>query len=80
MSPQKIVMPIIKKHFKIIYNRKTIEQFIILTKQYIEISLKHEPLRKCAFTFLGSFSIISLKSSNACSYFFNFKSINVNKY
>lgn len=38
---------------------------MILTKQYIDISLKHDPLRKCALTFFGSLSITTLRSSNA---------------
>lgn len=38
----------------------------------MDIALKHDPLRKCAFIFLGSLSITSLKSSNAFPYFFNF--------
>lgn len=36
------------------------------------MALKQDPLRKCAFTFFGSLSITTLKSSNACSYFSNF--------
>lgn len=43
-----------------------------LTKQYIDMALKQDPLRKCAFTFFGSLSITTLKSSRASSYFSNF--------